>query len=126
MVVVRGVDTVRMETERCGSGLRRFGRDRFYWTPDVTRHHHGLEPKRLDSVLEFFNRLGRRMRRNDRDRQQPIRELAKNIGVVLVERPATGAPQLLVGMMNGREPQGWLDDAQVDTGFIEALVKQLR
>src|SRR5260370_3094937 len=58
-------------------------------------HEQRLVTQRFDGVLQLFDRLLRRLHRNNRRRGHPVRVLAKSVGAESIEGAAYRPPQIL-------------------------------
>ena len=77
-------------------------------------------------MLEFLHRLLRRERRDARHGDEPVSVRGVLLSQVDVERGRHCLAQLVVAEVNGDEPVGGVQDGDVETELIEALVEQSR
>ncbi len=110
------------EVARDAGRLLRKTRDR---TAHESRHHHDLEPE-LRDVFEFLDCFRRRMHRDTRGGRHPVRVFAENVGVVVVERAAHRAAQLVIFDMRREQPLARVQHREIEPHLVHPLVQQLR
>jgi hypothetical protein len=74
-------------------------------------------------VLEFFDRLGRRVHRDHRGRRQPVGVRGELLGGERVERAAGRAAHLVVADEGHGEAGGRIEHGEVQSEFVEPLVE---
>ena len=88
------------------------------------RDHRDLQIERVDRVLQLLDGLGRGEHRDRCGRRHPVRVFAVELGHHRILGAAAGASNVLLGLVEEEEPEGRVDDGEVEPQLVEPLAQQ--
>ena len=118
IVVVGRIDRDRLPALGELPELRRVAEHLGIRLADLGADHHRLVPEFEHRVLEFANRLFRRIRRDDGRRADAVLDVAEHVGVHHVERAAAGGAQFVVAHVERGKPRRRQHVGEIDAALF--------
>jgi len=126
IVVVLAVQAERVVPGGEAGRLGVRGGDRLHRPRDQAAEHRDLQPELTGAVRELVDGLLGRVHGDDGGRRDPVGKVAEGFGREDVERAAGGPAPRVVGDAGNAEPDGRVEDREVDTQLVQTLVEEPR